>query len=500
MLLSVAPCCWSTRQATEWAEEFGPIYKVRFLFYHAIVITDPLLARYVLRSKLLDKFRFLYSFLDPFLAGPNLLTGNTDEHWRAVRKGVAPAFSAANMRAAFTHVVERSEKLVAILDGHGPRTPINVDNLLLRESMDIIGRVGFEYEMGALESLAAGDDAGPGRNMVWIPASTGLLVVHRVEEPLSVLRVWDAGVRHGRSLLEQWKEVVRKLLGHIQRIDPGDNTFANLLMATRDPKTGKQLSDAQMLPEIAALFFAGIDTTGHTGTWALFLLAQHPEVEARLAAELDAAKLLATPARPRPHQLQWADLGRLTYLQAVIKEVLRMYPPVGLGQIRISHRHDLHLAGGRIRVPRGTALWVPHHGMHNVSFNWDRPHDFLPERWLAPGTELAQQRPMPQEWYAGWDAQLSAGQLSVAADDADGQDAPKRWFPFAEGPRSCVGKSLAQVTLPATLAILLSHFTFRLADEMGGAEGVRARETYSLVTGIKGGMMMHAVPRVDLQD
>jgi hypothetical protein len=39
-----------------------------------------------------------------------------------------------------------------------------------------------------------------------------------------------------------------------------------------------------------------------------------------------------------------------------------MYPPVGLGQIRVSHKHDLALAGGRIRVPRGTALWVPHHG------------------------------------------------------------------------------------------------------------------------------------------
>ena len=116
-----------------------------------------------------------------------------------------------------------------------------------------------------------------------------------------------------------------------------------------------------------------------------------------------------------------------------------MYPPVGVGQIRTSHRHDLQLAGGRIRVPRGTMLWVPHHsaplhlqttpaytfehggmhacplllrcgltlrmrlcstvdtkrtadvlagygpsimachaGMHNVSFNWERPLEFLP--------------------------------------------------------------------------------------------------------------------------
>ena len=72
---------------------------------------------------------------------------------------------------------------------------------------------------------------------------------------------------------------------------------------------------------------AGIDTTGHTGTWALYLLAQHPAVEARLAAELDAAELLVTAKRPQPRQLQWADLARLAYLQAVIKArpVLQWY-------------------------------------------------------------------------------------------------------------------------------------------------------------------------------
>jgi len=66
---------------------------------------------------------------------------------------------------------------------------------------------------------------------------------------------------------------------------------------------------------------------GHTGTWALFLLSQHPAAEAALAAELDAAGLLATAARPAPRRLQWADLGRLPYLQAVIKARRAARPP-----------------------------------------------------------------------------------------------------------------------------------------------------------------------------
>jgi len=63
--------------------------------------------------------------------------------------------------------------------------------------------------------------------------------------------------------------IIRDLLEHIQstKLEPG--TFADLLLKTKDPKTGRRLSDKQLLPEIAALFFAGIDTTGHTGSFCL---------------------------------------------------------------------------------------------------------------------------------------------------------------------------------------------------------------------------------------
>ena len=341
--------------------------------------------------------------------------------------------------------------------------------------------------------------------------------------------------------MAHWQSLVRDLLGHVKSVGGGrQGSFCNLLLKVRDPKTGQPLTDKQMTPEIAALFFAGIDTTGHTGTWSLYLLSQHPEVEAKIVAELDAAGLLATPARPEPRRLEWADLNPLVYLQAFIKEVLRMYPPVGIGQLRMCHTHDLRLAGGRLFIPRGTLVWVPHHAMHNAAHNWDEPDAFKPERWLeTPGCEYAQKLPMPREWYSGWaddtaDAYFgtggeeegekkkkktseeegsSAGDGETASDDdaaaldepttsgstttssSAAADKPKRFFPFAEGPRNCVGQSLAMTTLPTTLAMLLSRFHFGLADSMGGAVGVAKREQYTLVTGVDGGMMMHAVPR-----
>lgn len=63
--------------------------------------------------------------------------------------------------------------------------------------------------------------------------------------------------------------IIRDLLEHIKTTKLEAGTFADLLLKTKDPKTGKPLSDKQLLPEIAALFFAGIDTTGHTGSFCL---------------------------------------------------------------------------------------------------------------------------------------------------------------------------------------------------------------------------------------
>ena len=75
-------------------------------------------------------------------------------------------------------------------------------------------------------------------------------------------------------------------------------------------------------------FLAGMETTAHAATWVLFQLSQHPGAEAAMEAELDAAGLLVTAARPHPRALEHSDLAGLVYLQAVIKArmLCRLHP------------------------------------------------------------------------------------------------------------------------------------------------------------------------------
>ncbi len=63
--------------------------------------------------------------------------------------------------------------------------------------------------------------------------------------------------------------LVRRILDHMRGATPQRGSFADLLLRTNDPKTGQLLNDLQLRPEISALFFAGVDTTGHTGTFCL---------------------------------------------------------------------------------------------------------------------------------------------------------------------------------------------------------------------------------------
>jgi cytochrome P450 len=73
------------------------------------------------------------------------------------------------------------------------------------------------------------------------------------------------------------------------------------------------------LREGRARVCAGSETTGYSIAWTLYLLAKHPAAAAALEAELDAAGLLATPARPHPRPFAFADISRLRYLDAVLK-------------------------------------------------------------------------------------------------------------------------------------------------------------------------------------
>jgi cytochrome P450 len=189
--------------------------------------------------------------------------------------------------------------------------------------------------------------------------------------------------------------------------------YVAMLMGARDKDSGQPMSDRQLIDEVLTLIVAGHETTASGLNWTWYLLSQHPRVEARLHAELDA---LADEPAP-----SLAQMEQLAYAQQVVNEALRLYPP-GWLLSRRTIEPDV-LCG--YEIPSGTNILLPLYLLHRHPRYWREPDRFLPERF-APEHEAERPR------FA--------------------------YMPFAAGPRHCIGESFALYEMLMHLHRIARHF------------------------------------------
>ena len=174
--------------------------------------------------------------------------------------------------------------------------------------------------------------------------------------------------------------------------------YVAMLMGARDKDSGEPMAERQLIDEVLTLVVAGHETTASGLNWTWYLLSQHPEVEARLHAELD-----AVADDPAP---DLAQMERLPYTQQVINEALRLYPP-GWLLSRRAVEPDV-LCG--YEIPAGTNVLLPLYLLHRHPRYWKDPDAFLPERF---------------------------------APEHEGERPRFAYMPFAAGPRHCIGETFA---------------------------------------------------------
>lgn len=206
------------------------------------------------------------------------------------------------------------------------------------------------------------------------------------------------------------------------------------------------------------------------GRHNLLLPAFFVGVQDKVAEELDSLGLLAKTGCPNPRDIEWEDLKHLKYLTAATKEAMRMLPVVSV----MARSAARPVQVGPYTVPAGTIVGTPLFAIHNTIHNWDQPDEYRPNRWLD----------LPVETY-------------VYNSRSDINPKGITFMPFSEGPRNCVGQSLAKMEVMTMLAKLLANFRIELAPEMGGREGITARESTALTLQTKGtkGIRCHLYPR-----
>ncbi len=200
--------------------------------------------------------------------------------------------------------------------------------------------------------------------------------------------------------------------------DTGD--LLSMLMLAED-EDGQRMNDQQLHDEVMTIFIAGHETTALTLTWAFTLLAQSPEVEQKLHAELDTVLNGRLPTL--------ADLLNLPYAEMVIKETLRLYPIAWL----ILRQATADLQVGPYHVPKGHQIWISPYTMHRHPHYFNTPEVFQPERF-APKADQDFESSLPKFAY----------------------------MPFGGGPRICIGNMFALMEARLVLATIAQKFRLAL--------------------------------------
>ncbi|MEQ1503451.1 MAG: cytochrome P450 [Myxococcota bacterium] len=337
------------------------------------------------------------------LLGNGLLTAE-DPLWKRQRKLAAPSFQPRHLAGYAEVMVDAARTQLASISP-GIRD-VHAD--LTAATLEIVLRTLF------------GSDAGPGRS---VGAEIDAFMHAFEQEVRSWRRMLPPWVpTAGRRRIRAARATIGDALGSIvaarraSGVD-GDDLLGRLLAARDDD--GAPMSDEQLADEAVTLFLAGHETTALTLSYAAWLVAHHPEVQAAVVAELDAVLAGAAPTLAHVPQLRWVD--------AVIQEALRLYPPAWV--IGRTPTADVVVQGHPI--PRGAQILMAPWVVHRDPRWWREPDRFRPERWLGDET-----RSLPR--FA--------------------------WFPFGGGPRVCIGNHFAKLEAVLVLATWLQRLALEPVD------------------------------------
>jgi cytochrome P450 len=203
----------------------------------------------------------------------------------------------------------------------------------------------------------------------------------------------------------------------LRRSSPEDRAdLLGALLASRNPE-GESMSDQQIHDEILTFFLAGHETAALGLTWALYLLATHPEIQERVIEEVRSVT--------QGDQITPGAYSKLQWTTAVVKEAMRLYPPAwSMGREATA---DTTLGGHP--VAKGTDIWICLYQLHRDARWFADPDAFRPERWLRNSSPK-----------------------------------PFTYMPFGIGPRVCIGQHFAMMESVLGLAAILSQFRLTLKD------------------------------------
>jgi len=345
------------------------------------------------------------------------LVMSTGKKWQQRRKIVTPSFHSDMLKSFVGVMNEQADIFVAKVDQLNEQgREIDIARLLKMCTLDVI----CETAMG-VKIFAQKDEDHP-----YNRALEGVAHTNAVRNRIPMLRFdfifrWTEHYKQQKDCLKVvtnfTQSVIRERIkqkGEVRK----EKMFLDVLLDA-ETEGGEKLSTKAVQEEVDTFMFAGHDTSSTTLNWTIYVLGRYPEVQRKLQREIDAVFGGNFDADVTIDQMK-----DLRYMDMVVKEVLRLYPPAAF----VGRQLEEDCVVDGTFLPRGTDFTVFIHFVHRHPDIWTRPDDFLPERFDP-------------------ECPMDAGKSHFA------------YIPFSAGPRNCVGQRFAMQEVRVILVKFFSKFS-----------------------------------------
>ena len=388
---------------TSLARTYGDISTYRMAGEQLFLVNEPRLIRDILvtHHRNFTKSRGLER--TKRLLGQGLLTSEGAMHLRQ-RRLMQPAFHRdriagyGELMVGYADRMRRSWRAGATLD---------ISREMNRLTLSIVGKTLFDVDVES-QAAAVGEALTAVMESFWMMLLPFADALERLPVPK---------LRRARLARARLDAIIYRMIADRRASGRDHGDLLSMLLSAQDEDAGGGMTDQQVRDEAMTIFLAGHETTANALMWTWFLLSGAPEVEAKLHAEIDRVLQGRLPAM--------ADLGSLHYVERVVTESMRLYPPAWIVGRRAIDAYQL---GEYLVPPRSILIMSPYLMQRDARFYPD-PERFDPDRW-TPEFRAA----LPKFAY----------------------------FPFGGGPRQCIGESFAWMELVLLVATIAQQYRLRL--------------------------------------
>ena len=431
----------------KYFQDYGPIFNLSFGPKSFLVISDPVMARHILRESPPDQYckGMLAEILEPIM-GKGLIPADPAT-WKVRRRAIVPGFHKRWLNRMVTLFCERAEILVNDLEGKQNQV-VDMEERFCSVTLDIIGKAVFNYDFGSVTNES--------------PIVKAVYRVLREAEHRSSSFIpywnlpyadkWMGGQVEFRKDMTMLDDILADLINRAvstrqeataEELEERDNEEDPSLLRFLVDMRGEDVSSMVLRDDLMTMLIAGHETTAAMLTWTLFELAQG---DPGLLREVQAEVRTVMKGKDRP---DYDDLVAMKKLRYSLIEALRLYPEPPL-LIRRARTEDTLPAGSSglsdgIKLLRGTDIFISTWNLHRSPDLWEDPETFDPTRY---------DRPFKNAGVVGWEGYNPDKVQGLYPNE---QAADFAFLPFGGGQRRCVGDQFAMMEATVTMVSVRLH-------------------------------------------